>query len=190
MSEGEFLDDRRARIRRRLLSQEGSRAHREDAAAAAADRTKSELSARTGLSDPTLSPSSGRSASRRTRSASCRSCRLCRWRGPRAASRRQSGPAGQARPRPRNRRGQSRRSATAPTGWRAAVRRGLRPRHATDSRHARHRRRADGALNADEVIKYSEDIAAASGGLFGIGKISSDEQATLSQIVSALKARP
>ena len=49
---------------------------------------------------------------------------------------------------------------------------------------------AAGALNADDVIKYSEDIAAASGGLFGIGKISSDERATLSQIVSALKARP
>ncbi len=47
----------------------------------------------------------------------------------------------------------------------------------------------DGSLNADDVIKYSESIAAASGGLFGIGKISAEERETLGQIVSALKAR-
>jgi hypothetical protein len=48
----------------------------------------------------------------------------------------------------------------------------------------------EGTMSADDVIKYSESIAAASGGLFGIGKISSEERATLAQIVSALKARP
>lgn len=47
----------------------------------------------------------------------------------------------------------------------------------------------DGSLNADDVIRYSESIAAASGGLFGIGKISAEERETLGQIVSALKAR-
>ena len=45
-------------------------------------------------------------------------------------------------------------------------------------------------FSADELIKYSEDIAAASGGILGIGKISAEERATLAQIVSALKSRP
>jgi len=48
---------------------------------------------------------------------------------------------------------------------------------------------AAASMSADDVIKYSESIAAASGGLFGIGKISSEERETLAQIVSALKAR-
>ena len=42
-------------------------------------------------------------------------------------------------------------------------------------------------LSADELIKYSEQIAAASGGILGIGKISPEERATLAQIASALK---
>jgi hypothetical protein len=45
------------------------------------------------------------------------------------------------------------------------------------------------ALSAEELIKYSEQIAAASGGMFGIGKISGEERATLEQIASALKKR-
>jgi len=44
-------------------------------------------------------------------------------------------------------------------------------------------------LSADELIKYSENIAAASGGILGIGKISAEERATLAQIVAALKSR-
>jgi ADP-ribose pyrophosphatase YjhB (NUDIX family) len=48
---------------------------------------------------------------------------------------------------------------------------------------------AIGDLSADDVIKYSESIASASGGLFGIGKISAEERATLTQIASALKKR-
>jgi hypothetical protein len=46
-------------------------------------------------------------------------------------------------------------------------------------------------LSADDIIKYSENIAAASGGIFGIGirRISPDERATLAQIVAALKSR-
>jgi hypothetical protein len=46
---------------------------------------------------------------------------------------------------------------------------------------------AIGDLSADDVIKYSEGIASASGGMFGIGKISAAERATLAQIAAALK---
>ena len=46
-----------------------------------------------------------------------------------------------------------------------------------------------GTLSADELIKYSESIAAASGGILGIGKISAEERETLAKIVAALKAR-
>jgi hypothetical protein len=45
--------------------------------------------------------------------------------------------------------------------------------------------RAD--LSADDLIKYCEDIAAASGGIFGLGRVSADERATLSRIAGALK---
>ena len=50
-----------------------------------------------------------------------------------------------------------------------------------------HPTEAIGDLSADDVIKYSESIASASGGMFGIGKISAEERATLAQIASALK---
>jgi hypothetical protein len=46
---------------------------------------------------------------------------------------------------------------------------------------------ADTVMSADDVIKYSESIAAASGGLLGMGKISAEERATLAQIATALK---
>lgn len=42
-------------------------------------------------------------------------------------------------------------------------------------------------LSADDLIKYAENIAAASGGVLGIGKISAEERAILAQIASALK---
>jgi hypothetical protein len=48
---------------------------------------------------------------------------------------------------------------------------------------------ASGDVSADDIIKYSESIAAASGGILGIGKISSEERATLATIVAALKTR-
>jgi hypothetical protein len=48
---------------------------------------------------------------------------------------------------------------------------------------------AIGDLSADDVIKYSESIASASGGMFGIGKISAEEKATLAKIAAALKTR-
>lgn len=44
-------------------------------------------------------------------------------------------------------------------------------------------------LNADDLIKYCENIAAASGGILGVGRISADERATLTQIAQALKSR-
>jgi hypothetical protein len=50
-----------------------------------------------------------------------------------------------------------------------------------------HPTEAMGDLSADDVIKYSESIASASGGMFGIGKVSAEERATLAQIASALK---
>ena len=45
-------------------------------------------------------------------------------------------------------------------------------------------------LSADELIHYCEQIAAASGGLFGIGKVSTEERAALEQIARGLKSRP
>ena len=46
---------------------------------------------------------------------------------------------------------------------------------------------AMGDLSADDLIKYAESIASASGGMFGIGRISPEERATLAEIASALK---
>jgi hypothetical protein len=45
------------------------------------------------------------------------------------------------------------------------------------------------ALRADDLIRYSESIAEASGGLFGIGRVSAEEREALSQIVAALKSK-
>jgi hypothetical protein len=47
----------------------------------------------------------------------------------------------------------------------------------------------DDALGADDLIRYCESIAEASGGLFGIGKVSAEERQALSQIVAALKSK-
>jgi len=43
------------------------------------------------------------------------------------------------------------------------------------------------AWSADDLIKYAESIAAASGGLFGLGKVSAEERDTLGKITAALK---
>jgi hypothetical protein len=45
------------------------------------------------------------------------------------------------------------------------------------------------AITADDIMRYCELIAAASGGIFGIGKVSSEERATLAQIAAELKKR-
>lgn len=48
---------------------------------------------------------------------------------------------------------------------------------------------AEMQVSADDLIKYCEQIAQASGGLFGIGKVSAEEKAVLQQIAAQLKAR-
>ncbi len=42
-------------------------------------------------------------------------------------------------------------------------------------------------MSADDLIRYCEEIAAASGGLFGLGRVSADERTTLARIAGALK---
>lgn len=44
-------------------------------------------------------------------------------------------------------------------------------------------------LSADELVQYAERIAAASGGILGIGKISSEERALLTKLGETLQAR-
>jgi hypothetical protein len=48
---------------------------------------------------------------------------------------------------------------------------------------------SDSGLNADDLVAYAEKIASASGGVFGIGKISSEERALLSGLAADLKGR-
>lgn len=47
-----------------------------------------------------------------------------------------------------------------------------------------------GGLTADDLVKYCETVAAASGGIFGLHKVSQDERAAIQQIQTALKGRP
>jgi len=44
-------------------------------------------------------------------------------------------------------------------------------------------------LTPDDLLKYCEAIAEASGGLFGIGRVSSEERATLARIADEIKTR-
>ena len=44
-------------------------------------------------------------------------------------------------------------------------------------------------FNEDDLVTYSEQIASASGGMFGIGRISAEERALLDSIAADLKAR-
>lgn len=44
-------------------------------------------------------------------------------------------------------------------------------------------------LTVDDLIRYCENIASASGGMLGIGRISAEERATLAQIAEALKKK-
>jgi hypothetical protein len=46
------------------------------------------------------------------------------------------------------------------------------------------------AMTADELVKYCEDIAAASGGLFGLNRISASERALLAEIAANLESPP
>ncbi len=44
-------------------------------------------------------------------------------------------------------------------------------------------------LTADDLVKYCEQIAAASGGIFGLGRVSGEEKALLTSIAADLKGR-
>ncbi len=44
-------------------------------------------------------------------------------------------------------------------------------------------------LTADDLVTYCESIAAASGGVFGMKRISAEERALIAKIASDLKAR-
>ena len=44
-------------------------------------------------------------------------------------------------------------------------------------------------FNEDDLVKYAEQIASASGGMLGIGRISAEERALLDSIAADLKAR-
>ena len=44
-------------------------------------------------------------------------------------------------------------------------------------------------VKPDDLLKYCEQIAHASGGLFGIGAVSAEEKKVLQQITAVLKAR-
>jgi hypothetical protein len=44
-------------------------------------------------------------------------------------------------------------------------------------------------LSADDLVKYCESIAAASGGILGMGKVSAEERSTLSLIAEGLKPK-
>lgn len=47
----------------------------------------------------------------------------------------------------------------------------------------------EGGLTADELVKYCESIASASGGILGLGKISGEERELLASIAAELKTR-
>ena len=44
-------------------------------------------------------------------------------------------------------------------------------------------------ISSDDILRYCERIAEASGGIFGFGKVSAEERAALAQIAGALKKR-
>lgn len=48
---------------------------------------------------------------------------------------------------------------------------------------------AAGDISADDLVKHCENIAAASGGILGIGRISAEERAAISDIAAQLKTR-
>jgi hypothetical protein len=44
-------------------------------------------------------------------------------------------------------------------------------------------------LSPDDLVKYCESIAAASGGILGLAKVSATERAAIEQVQTALKSR-
>lgn len=190
MSEGDFLDDRRRASEDDYFRKKDRELVEKMRAAAAADRAKSELRAKTGLSDPALiaelaalgfTPETvsvlplvpivemawaegGVTAAERTMLVT-----LARGRGIADGSPADRQLADWLTQQP------------SPSVFERATRL-IRAMLDTGSPES-------GKLTADELIKYSESIAAASGGILGIGKVSAEERATLARIVAALKTR-
>jgi hypothetical protein len=190
MSEGDFLDDRRRASEDDYFRKKDRELVEKMRAAAAADRAKSELSASTGLSDPALlaelaalgfTPETvsvlplvpivemawaegGVTVAERTLLVT-----LARSRGIAEGS-----PADRQLSEWLSRQ-------PSPAVFERATRL-IRAMLDTGSP-------TGGTLTADELIKYSESIAAASGGILGLGKVSAEERATLARIVAALKTR-
>lgn len=52
-----------------------------------------------------------------------------------------------------------------------------------------HPEQGNADITAEDLLKYCEEIAHASGGLFGIGSVSAEEQAAMQQIAAELKKR-
>jgi hypothetical protein len=46
-----------------------------------------------------------------------------------------------------------------------------------------------GAMSADELVKYSESIAEASGGIFGLNRVSSEERSVIAALAAELRAK-
>jgi hypothetical protein len=192
MSESDFLDDRRRASEDDYFRKKDKELIEKMRAAAAADRSKSELSARTGLSDPALlseldalgfTPETisvlplvpvvqmAWAEGGITPAERALLIKLARGRGIAEGS-----PAAQQLSDWMDQQPSADVFARATRLIRAMLDAG-----SSDA----------GTLSADDIIKYSENIAAASGGIFGIGirRISPDERATLAQIVTALKSR-
>ena len=192
MSEGDFLDDRRRGLEDEYFRKKDRELVEKMRAAATADRSKSEMKARTGLSDPALlteldalgfTPETvsvlplvpvvqmawaegGITPAERSLIV-----KLARGRGIAEGS-----PADQQL-------SDWMAQQPSPEVFARATRliRAMLDAGSSDA----------GTPSADDIIKYSESIAAASGGIFGLGirRISPDERATLAQIVAALKSR-
>jgi hypothetical protein len=192
MSEGDFLDDRRRGLEDEYFRKKDRELVEKMRAAATADRSKSEMRARTGLSDPALlteldalgfTPETvsvlplvpvvqmawaegGITPAERTLIV-----KLARGRGIAEGS-----PADQQL-------SDWMAQQPSPEVFARATRliRAMLDAGSSDA----------GTPSADDIIKYSESIAAASGGIFGLGirRISPDERATLAQIVAVLKSR-
>ena len=46
-----------------------------------------------------------------------------------------------------------------------------------------------GTMTADDLVKYCESIAEASGGIFGLNRISSEERSVLGALAAELKGK-
>ncbi len=170
MTEHDFLDDRRRASEDDYFRKKDRELIEKMRAAAAADHMKSELSTKTGLSDPAL-----------LEELECARLHARHDQRPAARSHRRNGlgrggnhaggahASHQVRPRTRDRGRQPRRSTALGLDVSTAVDRRLRARHAVDSRHARHglagRWKADGRRPHQVLGEHRLTRPAASSGL-------------------------